>query len=75
MLNWQHTEVPKPLVDTLPRPERRENRLATIGQEHLSDDLDLRWTLKLLVTSRILRRNTLLSSKASTLWPRSCVPV
>jgi hypothetical protein len=45
-------------------PERRENRKATIGQEDLSNGLDLRLTLKLLVASHILRRNTLLSSKA-----------
>jgi hypothetical protein len=44
-------------------PERRENRKATIGQENLSNGLDLRLTLKLLVASHILRRNTLPSSK------------
>ena len=45
-------------------PERRENRKATIGQENLSNGLDLRLTLKLLVASHIQRRNTPPSSKA-----------
>ena len=47
-------------------PERLENRKATIGQGNLSNGLDLRLTLKLLVTSHILRRSVPLSSKVST---------
>jgi hypothetical protein len=64
VLNWQHTEAPNRPIDTLPRPRASRNRVATIGQENLSNGLDPRLTLKLLVASHILRRSALLSSKA-----------
>lgn len=41
VLNEQHASAPKNSLDTLPRPERRENRLATVGQENLSNGLIL----------------------------------
>jgi len=36
-LNEQHASAPKNSLDTLPRPERRENRLATVRHENLSN--------------------------------------
>jgi len=64
VLNGQHTKAPKNSLDTLPRPQasREPNGLPSAGK-NLSNGLVL-LTLKLLVASHILHRNTLPSSKA-----------